>query len=98
VIARQARGEFERNGIGVDKLLACEPEGPDGTRLPGCVKTYLGPTGGRGPGRWGMVFRLAQHEDGPTLRYLAFGVRHQPTAGRAPTVYYLADRRLNEGS
>jgi hypothetical protein len=94
-IARQARAEIAASGLASEQLLRCEAEGPDGTRLANCVKTYLGPPTGRGPGHWGMVFVLVHRPEGFRLRYLAFGVRHQPQLGRAPTVYQIADRRLN---
>lgn len=96
-IARRAREQFEREGIDSDELLGCQEHGRDGTRLPGCLKAYLGPGTGRGPGHWGIVFFAAEAEDGSVeLQFLAFGVRHQPTQGRAPTVYWLADRRLHD--
>jgi hypothetical protein len=96
-VAREARKQFEGDGIDPDLLMACQEDGPDGTRLPGCVKTYLGLGPGRGPGKWGMVFVGAQAADGSVeLQFLAFGVRHQATGGRAPTVYWLADRRLHD--
>ena len=97
-MATKARQQLERHGIELDDLVACEDLGPDGTRLPRCVKTYLGPGTGRGPGHWGMVFREGESDDDGTvlLQFLAFGVRHQPSRGRAPTVYWLADRRLHD--
>jgi hypothetical protein len=51
-VAGAAREQFERDGVDSDLLFACQDPGPDGTRLPGCVKTYLGPGTGRGPGHW----------------------------------------------
>lgn len=35
---KTAQGE---GGIPRSKLMACQAEGRDGTRLPGCVKTYV---------------------------------------------------------
>lgn len=46
-----ARREFERRGIDVGRLRPCAAEGPDRTRLAGCVKTYLPWPAGR----FGMV-------------------------------------------
>lgn len=72
--------------------MACQAEGRDGTRLGGCVKTYI-------PwpdGRFGAVFVPASHPNRPlTLRVLAFGVRHHPRVSNAKTVYEVADIRLN---
>ena len=47
----RARRELERDGVSADRLLRCQPEARDGTRLGGCVKTRV-------PwpdGRWGLV-------------------------------------------
>jgi hypothetical protein len=72
--------------------MACQAEGRDGTRLGGCVKTYI-------PwpdGRFGAVFVPVTHPSRPmALRAIAFGIRHQPRGATAPTVYEVADRRLN---
>jgi hypothetical protein len=72
--------------------MACQAEGRDGARLGGCVKTYI-------PwpdGRFGAVFVPVTHPSRPmALRAIAFGVRHQPRGSVAPTVYEVADRRLN---
>jgi hypothetical protein len=44
-----------------------------------------------------MVFvHVQSDDDSDELLCLAFGVRHQPTQGRAPTVYWLAHRRLHD--
>jgi hypothetical protein len=54
-IGEQAVDRLKRDGISRAQLFACKAEERDGTRLPGCVKTYL-------PwpdGRCGMVFELA---------------------------------------
>ena len=40
-IGEQSVTRLERDGITVDQLYACKAEGRDGTRLPGCAKTYL---------------------------------------------------------
>ncbi len=88
-----ARTEFERLGVDVGRLRPCDPEGRDGTRLAGCVKIYI-------PwpdGRFGMVFAVERIEGRLTLVFVAYGVRHQPSGARAPTVYALAHRRLHGG-
>ena len=46
------RIRLERDGIAVSELRACATEGRDGTRLAGCVKSYMP----RPNGPWGMVF------------------------------------------
>jgi hypothetical protein len=80
----------ERDGQPAHELRPCEPEGRDGTRLPGCVKTRV-------PwpdGPWGMVFDGRIDDDGrPFLACLAFGTRH-PTGPGALSVYEVASRRL----
>jgi hypothetical protein len=79
-------------GIQRSRLMACQAEGRDGTRLPGCVKTYVPwPTG-----RFGAVLVAVTHPARPlALRVVAFGIRHRPPRSSAPTVYEVADRRLN---
>ncbi len=70
---------------------ACEDPGRDGSRLPGCAKTYLPPPAGQ----WGMVFQLRFDSDQrPFLACLAFGIRH-PSRDWQPSVYQVADRRLH---
>lgn len=90
---RDARSEFEVEGVEMRSLRRCDPEGRDGTRLPACLKIYLPPPNGK----FGMVFRFVRDSDGLALRYLAFGVRHHPRASKAPTVYEVAHRRLHGG-
>ena len=90
-VLRQTRVRFEREGVVLADLRDCESEGRDGTRLPGCLKVYLPAP----DGRFGMVLILARDEHGLALHYLAFGVRHHPRESNAPSVYQLADRRLN---
>ena len=91
---RHARSQFEREGVEIKALRRCDPEGRDGTRLPACFKVYLPAP----DGKFGMVFRFVRNADGLALRYLAFGVRHHPRGSKAPTVYEIADRRLNGGA
>lgn len=81
-----------QGGVPKSRLMACQAEGRDGTRLSGCVKTYV-------PwpdGRFGAVFVAVIHPNRPlALRAIAFGVRHYPRGSRSRTVYEIADRRLH---
>ena len=77
-------------GLAPERLKACEAEGRDGTRLPGCVKTYIPDP----DGAWGMVFQLRIDTDQrPYLACLAFGQRH-PSSPGALSVYQVASQRL----
>ena len=87
---REARGQFERDGVEIKSLHRCDPEHRDGTKLPACFKVYLPPPNGK----FGMVLRFVRDDEGLALRYLAFGVRHHPRHSNAPTVYDIAHRRL----
>jgi hypothetical protein len=93
VALRSFRKETRRQG-GVQKsrLMACQAEGRDGTRLGGCVKTYI-------PwpdGRFGALFVAVTHPDRPlALRAIAFGVRHHPRESNALSVYEVAHQRLH---
>jgi hypothetical protein len=88
---RRARGRFERDGVPLDLLRACEDEHPSGTRLPGCLKVYVPDPAGR----WRIVFQIAVDAGGPLLSCLAAGVGHQPRGARAPNAYRLAHHRLH---
>jgi len=80
-------------GIPKSRLMGCQTEGRDGTRLGGCVKTYIPWPGGR----FGAVFIAVTHPNRPiALRAIAFGIRHHPRDSNAHTVYEIAHRRLNE--
>jgi hypothetical protein len=85
--------EIERlGGLPRTRLLACEAEGRDGTRLSGCVKTYVPWPAGR----FGAVMIPVRRRERPVgLRVIAFGVRHQPRGAHALTVYRIAHHRLN---
>ena len=85
--------EIDRlGGLPRERLLACEAEGRDGTRLGGCVKTYVPWPAGR----FGAVMVAVRHPERPVgLRVIAFGVRHQPRGAHALSVYQIAHRRLN---
>jgi hypothetical protein len=89
-VAENARAEFERNGVAIDQLKACQAEGPDGTELPHCLKVYLPAP----EGRHGMVFEINRVEGRLGLVYAAFGLRHPGRNVRQPSVYRIADRRL----
>ncbi len=88
---REARNQFEREGVEIKSLRRCDPEGRDGTKLPACFKVYLPAPNGK----FGMVLRFIRDDEGLALRYLAFGVRHHPRDSNAPTVYEIADRRFH---
>ena len=78
-------------GIPKSRLMACQAEGRDGTRLGGCVKTYIPWPGGR----FGAVFVAVAHPNRPVaLRAIAFGIRHHARDSTARTVYQVAHRRL----
>lgn len=79
-------------GLPRERLLTCEAEGRDGTRLGGCVKTYVPWPAGR----FGAVLVPVSHaERSVGLRVIAFGVRHQPLESHALSVYQIAHMRLN---
>jgi hypothetical protein len=93
-----ARGALERfrreldrgGGLPLPRLLGCDAEARDGTRLAGCVKTYVPWPAGR----FGLVLLPVPHPVRPfALRAFAFGVRH-PAPNRL-SVYAVADRRVN---
>jgi hypothetical protein len=91
--AREALDLFRREvsrdgGLSFIRLKRCDEEGRDGTRLAGCVKTYVPwPTG-----RFGLVLLPVAHPTRPlALRAFAYGVRHP--AAHKPSVYAIADRR-----
>jgi hypothetical protein len=90
MVLRDTVRELDREGVPGSRLKACEDSGRDGTRLPGCAKTYLPAPAGQ----WGMVFQLRLDEGRPFLACLAFGIRH-PTRSWQLSVYEVADRRLH---
>jgi hypothetical protein len=89
--AQDARRNYDNSGIPRSQLRPCEADGRDGTNLPDCAKVYLPPP----DGRFGMVFTIDRQADKPAFEFLAFGVRHHPVGSHAPTVYEIADQRLN---
>ncbi len=82
---------IKSTGVPKSWLKGCQAEGRDGTRLAECVKIYLP----RPAGGFGMVFKVVDVEGRLRLEFLAFGVRHHPKGSHAPTVYEIADKRLN---
>ncbi len=91
-VAEAARRQYEQDGVALGELRACDPEGPDGTRLAHCVKVYLPAP----HGRHGMVFTIERDGRGRLrLSFAAFGLRHPSRASRQPSVYRIADRRLH---
>jgi len=90
--ALRKRVAVERDGQPADDLITCDAEARDGTRLPGCFKTYVPWPAGR----CGMVYEFRFDKDRrPYLAFLAFGIRHHPKGSHALTVYEIAHRRLH---
>lgn len=90
-VARRARARYESEGVEAGELQECLAEGPEGTRLPNCVKAYLGSVRAGRP--YGIVFVADLVEGELVLRQLAFGERH-PRRERE-SVYRIAHRRLH---
>ena len=95
VAGEAARRKLERSLPGRG-FKACAAEGPDGTRLPKCVKLFV-PLGrsGSASAPYGFVFEAALAGTPATLelRLLAFGERHPPPGVRS--VYERAHKRLH---
>jgi hypothetical protein len=97
-VARRALDLFRREvdhdgGLSFSRLKRCDEEGRDGTRLAGCVKTYVPWPAGR----FGLVLLPVAHSTKPlALRAFAYGVRHPAT--NKPSVYEIADQRHNADS
>lgn len=93
--AESARRELERapSGTGFE---SCAADGPDGSRLPRCMKLYA-PLGrsGSAAAPFGFVFEvsLSATRERLELRLLAFGERHPPAGVRS--VYERAHKRLH---
>jgi hypothetical protein len=81
---------LEDSGAPARWLKRCEQEARDGTSLPGCVKMYIP----QPDGQWGAVFLGTTVNGTLTLILLAVGERH-PSVTWRPSVYQVADRRLN---
>jgi hypothetical protein len=80
-----------KEGAPREWLRRCEGEGRDGTRLSGCVKTYIP----RPAGQWGAVFAGDEEAGKPALVIIAVGERH-PAQSWKPSVYEIAHRRLHK--
>lgn len=86
-MALDARRQFAAHGIEAAQLRPCRDEGRDGTRLPGCVKTYLPAPAGD----WGMVFQARFNEHGqPFMHCLALGFRPQVCVGQRQALVAVA--------
>jgi hypothetical protein len=81
--------QLKRTGIPKSWLKRCQPEGRDGTQLPGCVKIYIP----HPDGPWGAVLTGDKLASVPTLVLLAAGRRH-PVQPWTPSVYQVAHKRL----
>ncbi len=57
-VAEHARRSLEQHGAAIEELRRCEDPGPDGTRLPRCMKLYVPPP----VGPWGFVFQIGLDE------------------------------------
>jgi hypothetical protein len=91
IALREFRKELRRHGgIPRSRLMACQAEGRDGTKLGGCVKTYI-------PwpdGRFGAVFMPAKHPSRP----LTFACSHSAFATiRASQMQKPSTRLLTAG-
>jgi hypothetical protein len=89
----QLRREVDRDGgLPKSRLLRCQDEGRDGTRLEEWVKIRV-------PwpdGPWGIVFRAVAHPTRPFgLRAIAYGERHPSRTGK-PSVYEVGSQRLEQ--
>jgi hypothetical protein len=87
-LAQATRRRLDREGVPLAELHRCQPEGPGGTALPGCVKLYLD--------HWRLVFRAATTASGePALLCFALGLGHPSEGSRIPSVYEIAHKRLH---
>jgi hypothetical protein len=95
VAAERERRGLERDGVALRRLLPCEPEGGEGTRLAGLVKTYV-PIGDRPASErpFGFVLSPEQGRHDPYLELVAFGERHPELSGTR-SVYERAHKRLH---
>ena len=91
--ATVARRQIDRPGARV-VVRACDAEGSDGTRLPGCAKLYVPLDVEPSGAPLGFVFALRTGPDETVrLRMLAFGERHPAPGTRS--VYERAHKRLH---
>lgn len=86
-------------GIPHAELKRTRAQDDGGVALPGCVKTRIPDPFDEDPRKspWGAVLLLARDDKGLYLAFLAFGLRHPDPAGRLPSVYQRAHRRLQAG-
>jgi hypothetical protein len=90
-VGTRERGRLEREGVVATELFGCDPEPRDGTRLAGCVKTYLPqPDGG-----WGMVFSGDRDAHGGRSSWLSPSGCAIRVQAWQPSVYQVAHRHLN---
>lgn len=93
--AESARNAIEAGSARLD-WKRCKPDGPGGTKLPGCRKLYI-PLDKKGPSEapYGFVFQLIQKpDDSLAWNLIAFGERH-PANERTRNVYERAHKRLH---
>jgi hypothetical protein len=93
--AQSARRTIEAGKAKLD-WKRCKPDGPGGTKLPGCRKLYV-PLVKAGPAEapYGFVFQLIQKpDDSLAWSLVAFGERH-PANERTRNVYERAHKRLH---
>ena len=84
-------------GLVQEDLRATRAEDDLGIDLPNCVKTRIPDPEAGDPAisPWGAVLGVAVDATGLHLQFLAFGLRHPDRAGRQPSVYQRAHRRLS---
>jgi hypothetical protein len=94
VAAERERRRLERDGLSLRELIACDPAGPDGTRLPGLFKVYV-PISAEPASRrpFGFVFSPGIEDGRLYLALVAYGERHPRPGTRA--VYERAHRHLH---
>jgi len=93
-VAVDARRELERDGVEVGKLLRCQAQGRDGTRLERCVSCICRRRAASG--EWVVEITRDANSAGLVLAYLAFGVGH-PGKPWQPSAYQVAHQRLQPG-
>lgn len=94
VAAERERVRLERDGLEVLRLLRCDGQGADGTRLGKQFKVYVPISDGPPSERpFGLVFELGRDGNTPFLSVVAFGERHPQRGNRS--VYERAHKRLH---
>jgi hypothetical protein len=93
-LADRARRQIEAGSVRL-QWRPCLPEGPDGTRLPGCRKLYVPiDRDSASAAPFGFVFQLAKGGEGLFWAFIAFGERH-PGNQNTRNVYERAHKRLH---